>query len=177
MRTVSHALIGTSLGVKAGLSRTHVVALAIGSSIPDLPLFVLTAVTMLGSSSWDEGMALMHENYAYNPLWIALHNTPHSLIVLAVLALLFGLLYRFRWAAIILWGLLGATLHTVIDIFTHATDGPYFLYPLSASIRFESPVSYWDPSYFGRSFTVFEIILDALLVVYLVIAFVRSSSD
>ncbi|CAN5836940.1 hypothetical protein BH24DEI2_BH24DEI2_16360 [soil metagenome] len=71
-----------------------------------------------------------------------------------------------RWGRGLLWFAVGAALHTLIDIFTHAGDGPLFLFPLT-TYRFDSPVSYWDPVYYGRAFTVLEYALDALLLAYL----------
>ena len=39
---------------------------------------------------------------------------------------------------------------------------------LGAVLRFRSPLSYWDANYFGREFTIFEMLLNAVLLVYLV---------
>lgn len=41
------------------------------------------------------------------------------------------------------------------------------LFPFEWSVRFQSPVSYWDPRFFGREFTVFELLLDLVLLLYL----------
>ena len=109
----------------------------------------------------------MHATYETNALWIALHNLPHSLVALGLLALVMFGFRRRRWARLALWFAAGAALHSVIDIFTHAGDGPMFLYPLS-TFRFDSPVSYWDPAYYGRTFTALEFILDGLILTYLV---------
>ena len=108
----------------------------------------------------------MHSTFETDGLWIALHNLPHSLVALGLVALLsFGFRKR-KWVALTLWLAAGAALHSVVDIFTHAGDGPMFLYPLS-SFRFDSPISYWDPAYYGEVFTVLEYSLDALLGLFL----------
>ena len=166
MRTFSHALVTAAIGRGAGTSRGALSAFVAGSVIPDMPLMLLAALSMLSSPSWDEGMQRMHATYEIDALWIALHNLPHSLIALGLLALVMFGFRQQRWAVLTLWFAAGAALHSVIDIFTHAGDGPMFLYPLS-TFRFDSPVSYWDPAHYGRVFTVFEYSLDALLILYL----------
>jgi hypothetical protein len=68
-----------------------------------------------------------------------------------------------------LWFVLSSMLHTSIDILTHVSDGPLLFWPLNWTIRFHSPVSYWDPAHFGTQFGVFEILLDIALLVYLLL--------
>lgn len=68
----------------------------------------------------------MHLNYATNPLWIGLHNISHSLVVVGVVSLLGFFFARTIWGRGLLWFAAGATMHIVIDIFTHAGDGPLF---------------------------------------------------
>ena len=149
-----------------GLQHSSLLAFAVGSVLPDVPLLVLTGVTLATNPSWAEGMTQMHLAYERDPVWIGLHNAPHSLVVLGVVALLIALLEKLPLKQVLLWALAGAALHALSDIFTHAGDGPMFLYPLS-SLRFHSPVSYWDPKYYGRIFSVFGYLLDAVLVFYL----------
>lgn len=165
MRTFSHVVIALATGNR--VKRSSLLAFAAGSALPDLPLLTLTGVSMLSSPSWAEGMKRMHSAYESSPVWIGFHNAPHSLVVLGIAALVTVLLKPSSPRALLLWGIVGATLHTVIDVVTHAGDGPRFLYPLS-NFQFQSPVSYWDPAHFGRAFTIFEYSLDALLLVYMV---------
>ena len=171
MRTYSHAIIAAAIAKKMKLKRDIRIAFVFASILPDLPLFLLTGSIMMTSLSLEETMQRMQSNYETNPLWITLHNIPHSLIVLGVLfILLVFLLSKYRelnWLHIALWGVAGATLHTVIDIFTHSGDGPLFLFPLSWSIRFDSPVSYWDPKHFGRTFSGIEYLVDIALLIYI----------
>lgn len=166
MRTFSHAILGTVVADRFRPSRGELIAAALGSVAPDLPLLLLSGWTLLTSPTSEEGHARIHEAYATDPLWIASHNTLHSVVVLGVLALLgwAALRWRRRLGGWLLWFVAGAALHAGIDIITHATDGPRFLFPLSWEVRFESPISYWDPAYFGRLFTVVEISLDFVLV-------------
>ena len=172
MRTFSHALITVAAATPLPLKRSHLHAAVVGSIIPDIPLYFLTLYTMLSSPSFDIGMQRMHDNYESNIIWIASHNMFHSLVILGCLAFI-ALLFRKRfWANYLLWFSAGAVLHTVIDIFTHAGDGPLFLFPLSR-LKFDSPVSYWDSLYFGKQFTVFEYLLDSLIICTLLFRWYR----
>jgi hypothetical protein len=66
-----------------------------------------------------------------------------------------------------LWFSLGSLLHTLIDIPTHAGDGPLLFFPFDWQTRFNSPLSYWDPNFYGLQFMVFEILLTVGLLAYL----------
>ncbi len=53
---------------------------------------------------------------------------------------------------------LAALTHAAADFFLHVHDAHAHFWPLS-DWRFASPVSYWDPRYYGQYFSVFEIFL------------------
>jgi hypothetical protein len=61
---------------------------------------------------------------------------------------------------------IGTTLHTLIDIPTHSSDGPLIFFPINWHYRFPSPVSYWESENYGWTFLVFEYTLDLLLLGY-----------
>ena len=151
-------------------------ALLLGSVLPDIPFTLLTLAYELYyritgiSVPAPSIMEYLHfDLFCTDPVWIISHNTFHSLVVNGVL-LGFG---YWRWKRGAQWGLwlfwLAAAmlLHTTIDIFTHNSDGPLFLFPLNWTYRFASPVSYWESAYFGQAFIVFEYALDLLLLLYL----------
>lgn len=167
MRTFTHAIVTAAVGRRVALGRGSLAAFIVGSVLPDLPLGVLTLLAIFGTSSTDAAMSFMDRAYISSPLWIALHNTPHSFVVMGGLSLVGYALLPRRWGRWLLWYAAGAVLHVISDILTHAMDGPMFLYPLS-SFRFQSPISYWDPDYYGRAFTMLEYTLDALLLAFLV---------
>jgi membrane-bound metal-dependent hydrolase YbcI (DUF457 family) len=89
-----------------------------------------------------------------NPWWIGSHNFLHSPTALLIyLALLWSFRKRLGAAGRWLSGLVaGSMIHTVIDIFTHVSDGPLLFWPFNSQIRFQSPISYYDPAYFGLNF-------------------------
>ncbi|MBW4545613.1 MAG: metal-dependent hydrolase [Symplocastrum torsivum CPER-KK1] len=175
MNTYSHFLMTAALD--KSLPRVPIVkrAFLLGSVAPDLPLWILS----IGSISYYhfiQGWSLREtfnyifdELYFYNPFWIASHNFLHSPILL-LLALVFlwqsrrHIGSRSRW---FFWFVVACLLHSFVDIFTHVNDGPLLFFPLEWTIRFYSPISYWDPQYYGREFQVFERILNAVLLIYL----------
>ena len=175
MQTFSHFIITAAVGKTLDLkNRSSITGCLIGSVLPDVPLMLLTAYTYLTTSTLTETHLVMHNNYATNPLWIASHNIFHSFIVLGLIAIFAFSLYRTKIGKLLLWLAIAASLHTVIDIFTHHSDGPYFLFPLSWTIRFESPVSYWDTAYYGGVFRIFEYGLDIGLLVLMSRPFLMS---
>ncbi len=178
MQTLSHFLITAVLGPKLSQRHmpVHMGALLLGSVLPDVPFIVLTLsgeiyyrwfATLPTSGSI---MEYLHFTLFYtDPVWIIGHNFFHSLMINTSL-LIFGY-YSFRarkrWGLFVFWLAVSMQFHTLIDIFTHHTDGPLFLFPLNWSYRFASPISYWEPAYYGRIFMRFEYLLDALILAYL----------
>ncbi len=151
-------------------------AFLIGSITPDMPLWFLSIGGII-YYHWIKGWSLnkvfnylFDGLYFHNPFWIACHNVFHSPILL-LLGLTLVWRYRnhigspHRWC---FWFLIACIFHSFVDIFTHADDGPLLFFPLEWTIRFNSPVSYWDPRYHGREFSFFENILDVLLSIYLI---------
>ncbi|HAA28267.1 MAG TPA: hypothetical protein DCE56_12030 [Cyanobacteria bacterium UBA8553] len=150
-------------------------AFLLGSVAPDLPLWFLSIGSLIYYhflKNWslsDSFHLIFDELYFHNPFWIASHNLLHSPIFL-----LFSLrlLWRSRrnigspsrW---FFWFLVACLLHSFVDIFTHADDGPLLFFPLEWSIRFHSPISYWNFQYYGREFRIFEYSLNAVFLLYL----------
>lgn len=171
MQTYSHFLVTAVLQkVTKSESTKDGAALLAGSVAPDLPLALLSLGYVIDrryirTHLPDKTRCSPTYNQLYfnNPYWIAAHNSLHAPLPLFALALL-GLLLRQRW---LLWFVLGAGLHTAVDIFTHADDGPVLLFPLDWRKRFQSPISYWDPQHGGRTFRLLEHLLDGLLIGFL----------
>ncbi|GAB4115469.1 MAG: hypothetical protein Fur005_43240 [Roseiflexaceae bacterium] len=147
----------------------------LGAVLPDLPLTLLWigAYCYVRFVLGDSSVRMMDSDfdtlYFTNPFWIASYNTLHSPTLLLIAL---GLLWRFhdlpdsrghRW----FWLLAGCLMHSMLDIPTHANDGPLLFFPFEWSIRFHSPISYWDPRYHGRTVALFELTLDLILLGYL----------
>ncbi|MBF2000205.1 MAG: zinc dependent phospholipase C family protein [Synechococcales cyanobacterium M58_A2018_015] len=177
MNTPSHFLMTAALD--QALPRVPIVkqAFLLGSVAPDLPLWVLSLGGIAyyhGIRGWElERIAdwLFNHLYFYDPIWISLHNALHAPILLllgiaAVWRTRRNIGSRSRW---LFWFLLACLLHSGIDIFTHANDGPLLLFPLNWTLRFYGPISYWDPRYYGNEFQQFELGLNLGLLVYLLL--------
>ena len=176
MNTISHLIINAAINKKAG-GKYQIAnpAFLLGAILPDIPLGLLNlgAYFYYGVILQQDTSNLMeeiiHPAFFNNPWWISAHNLLHAPILLGAALVL---LWRYHqrpgshghwW----LWFVLGSFLHTLIDIFTHATDGPLLLFPFEWQTRFSSPVSYWDPAFWGREFLIFEVALGLVLLSYL----------
>jgi len=71
------------------------------------------------------------------------------------------------------WVFVSAMFHALCDIPVHHDDGPLLFWPLNRSYRFVSPLSYWDPNYYGIPFSIGEHLLDLIIVVDILIRFYR----
>ena len=179
MQTPSHFLLTAVLAQKAPTTRyaPHLSALLIGSVLPDIPLLLLT----LGYEIYYRWFAILPTSgsimeylhfdlFFTDPVWIISHNFFHSLVVNGVLLGVgyWGIRRKWQGSRPLFWLSLSTLFHTLIDIFTHHSDGPLLFFPLNWNYRFASPISYWEKAYYGRPFTIFEYTLDILLLAYIV---------
>lgn len=181
MRTPSHFLITAALAnhyQKRG--RIHQTALLLGSVMPDLPLVLLSGTWALylllseGRPITSIHSFMFDEFYFNNPWWMSAHNLFHApILLLTGLALTYHARAAKGLRFWLFWFFAGCLLHTLLDIPTHATDGPLLLFPFNWEWRFHSPVSYWEQTHFGSVFTVFEYTFDGLLLGYLLISRLR----
>ncbi|MGI8946946.1 MAG: hypothetical protein ACR2FV_03005 [Ornithinimicrobium sp.] len=152
---VTHALIAWGrrprrlLGTRA--TRRAFIA---GGLAPDLGLALMSAgafacYPLVRGQSLPTTFALVYDELFYtSPVWIAAHNVLHAPLVIAALYLL-GRRTRRRWSAGLRAFAGGCALHTLMDIVVHHDDGPLLLFPLEWTVRFSSPLSYWDPAHHG----------------------------
>jgi hypothetical protein len=153
----------------------------LGGIAPDLPLYLLSIggfVYYRYFLGWEAGRVfayLFDTLFFTDPFWIATHNLLHApLVLLAMLAATWtARTVPGRWRHWVFWFAAGCLIHTGIDIVTHVDDGPILFFPFEWTFRFRAPLSYWDPRYFGREFTIFEIGLNLALLAYLLIPLVR----
>lgn len=174
MNTPSHFLMTAAIAKVLPQIPIHRKAFLIGSVAPDLALWLLTAGgivyyhLILGWELPETFQLMFRELYFHNPFWIALHNLLHApLLLMAGIVVVWSKRNHSQsiqhW---LFWFFVACLFHSVVDILTHANDGPLLLFPLNWSIRFQSPLSYWDPRYHGREFSRFELGLDVLLLFY-----------
>jgi membrane-bound metal-dependent hydrolase YbcI (DUF457 family) len=148
----------------------------LGSVLPDVPLALLTLGGILYYRWFNptiptgEVHELLHfQLFFTDPWWIASHNFFHSLVIGGLLLALgwFARRKQRQWGIALVWFAAATLFHTGIDIFTHHSDGPVFLFPLTWSYRFQSPISYWETAYYSRQFAIFEMALDGVILLYL----------
>lgn len=179
MQTPSHLIINAAIGRNLNQLKMpfSLKAFLVGSILPDIPFALLT----LGGEvfyRWFKPLPVANMSvmeYLHFDLfftswwWIIPHNFFHSIIINGILMMTGWWLWKRqrRWGTVIFWLALSAQIHTVIDIFTHTSDGPLFLFPFNLTYRFQSPVSYWESDNFGRLFIFFEYGLDLILLIYL----------
>ncbi len=169
VQTYAHAFFTWALakyGVKAG--RAAGVAGAVGAVMPDVPAFFGAAYL------WDERNTLPREKlldaiYFSGPFG-ATGSALHSVIPVALLLVLYRVLNIGRRdpRKILLWFLLGWFGHTVVDFLTHADDTRPLFWPL-LGWKWSSPVSYYNPLYYGREFMLVEHVGMLLMVAWLLL--------
>ncbi|MCB0077474.1 MAG: DUF4184 family protein [Anaerolineales bacterium] len=179
MQTYSHFIITAGLKRVAARRRWLPVrgrAFLLGSVLPDLPLLLLTLwyfadIRWLRPEMADAQLfgAWYDDLFFNNLLWIVSHNLFHAPLIILSLGLIGwrGWKQGRGWGLALLWFAMGCGLHSLIDIFTHHHDGPLLLFPFDLSLRFQSPVSYWDPRHYGRLFAPLEHLLDVVLLLWL----------
>lgn len=158
MNTPSHMLIGAAVFARPLVPASLLAALA-GGLAPDLP--------MLGMVLWSTRIIGLPEHEVFGRLyfsegWQAVFAVDHSLLLWGAL-----LAVAVRSGSVVLRAFSGAgLLHAIADFLTHHDDARRQLWPLSDWV-FRSPVSYWDPRYFGDVFGIFELGLVLVLAIFL----------
>lgn len=155
----------------------------IGGLAPDVGLYVLTAGAALyypaaRGLSLDETFRLVFDDLFYNaPLFLVVHNLLHAPLVLAALVGV-GTWARRRTPYTRLGGAvqafaLGCAVHTALDIGVHHDDGPLLLFPFDLSLRFASPVSYYDPAHHGSVVAPIDLAITVIGLGVIAAAWVR----
>ena len=158
MITTSHAVINAFVArrspVRTHLARPTHAAFVFGGIAPDLALYALNLGAIVyyplvdGLSVSEAHQRAMDDLYFNSAWWIVGHNLLHAPIIL--LALIAGAsAMKPPWRQRVRFLAVGALLHSIIDVVVHHDDGPLVFFPVSWSIRFSSPVSYWDPDHYG----------------------------
>ena len=176
MRTPSHFLVTAVFSHRFHFNRIDSKALLLGSFLPDIPFALLTLFYEIyyrwfapSPVATESIMAYLHFELFYtNPLWIVSHNFFHSLIINSLLLWggYWGVIRNWRYGRPLFWLSSSMLFHTVIDIFTHHSDGPLLFFPLNLSYRFASPISYWEWDHYGLPFTIFEYLLNGFVLLY-----------
>jgi len=140
MNTPAHAVLNLVL-LGATKEPRRAPPVLVGAVLPDLPIVVLYAYERLRGMS----EAWIWRTAYYDPRWQAVIDALHSFpLILAAL----GAALVLKWPRLVLL-CASMLLHAVVDFFLHHDDAHRHFFPL-LDWRFASPVSYWDPRYFGN---------------------------
>lgn len=125
-------------------------AVGVGAILPDLPMFGFYAYQKLWAGTTEReiwGQLYFKEDWQL--LFDIFNSIPLALVVIAVC-------YGMGWR----WGMLlaaSALVHLLSDFPLHHDDAHRHFLPFT-NWRFASPISYWDPKHFGRTFMLLELV-------------------
>ncbi|NJL33051.1 MAG: metal-dependent hydrolase [Chloroflexaceae bacterium] len=182
MMTPTHALMAATLGVslKRRGHQVNMKWLVLGGLAPDVGLLLLSlgyfiALRWFGVPGERVFGTTYDTLYFTNPIWIIGYNGLHApLMILALAAIGYYAMRNGRiWGNPLIWFAVGCSVHSIGDIFTHHFDGPLLLFPFNWNLRFMSPISYWDPRYYGDQFAIFEFGLNIAMILYLLAGWLR----
>ena len=125
------------------------IAVGVGAMLPDLPMFGFYAYQKLWAGTTErEIWSKLYFEANWQLLFDVFNSIPLALLAIAVC-------YGMGWR----WGMLlaaSALVHVLCDFPLHHDDAHRHFLPFT-NWRFASPVSYWDPNHFGRTFMLMEL--------------------
>jgi hypothetical protein len=157
VNTPAHVIF--SLGVLGWKNASSfAVAIALGALFPDLAMILFYAVEKL------QGVAeeVIWNQHYFLPTWQNWFDITNSIPLLAIFAVCCLVLGRKALALFFA----SAIFHCVLDFLVHHDDSHRHFFPFSR-YRFESPVSYWDPAYYGNIVGLLEATVFVVIAVLL----------
>jgi hypothetical protein len=150
-------VIATSTDRTPNKARTF--AFVAGGLLPDIPTYVFFFVHtfLIGSSQQD-----MWQTLYFDSAWSPIITLSHSLLIWPFLLLFATVTKR----TLLEFFAASALLHVVIDFFVHNDDAYRHFWPLS-DWKFLSPLSYYDPQYYGQWVGAIDAIIIIGLLVWL----------
>lgn len=158
MQTASHAIVNLTL-LDEWCPPDARMLVVVGGVLPDIPIYLFYLYTKCIRGVAEEKI---WKRLYYRDQWYRIFSAFHSIPIMAALCLLgWGLGVQ---SLALLAG--SALLHNVFDLPLHSEDAHRHFVPIS-NIRFESPLSYWDPDHHGRLVAGCEILFVAALSIHL----------
>lgn len=162
MMSQTHLIFGLTAFGKPMSARVTAAALA-GSFIPDASLYLLAGTHLLVLGTPPE---VVFDELYFSEGWQAIFRIDNSFVIWAMaLALAVGLKSK---VAMALCG--AALLHLLLDFPLHNDDARAHFWPIS-NWKFLSPVSYWDPRYYGHIVGPVEVITSLIACGWLALRF------
>ncbi len=176
VNTQTHLLLATALLLPAVPALTQRGSLPITDSEPSIRGFQATIAALIGAALPDASLFVMFfiakaqgvadsviwGEWYFSDFWQRIGAMTNSIPIYTALAFL-AYAIRFHKVAI---ASLAALLHCFTDLPLHHNDGHPHFWPFSNWI-YSSPVSYWDPAHYGNQWSIVELCLAALLIVFL----------
>lgn len=138
--------------------RQVLIAILLGAVFPDVWNFIFFIYEHMIMKVPQE---VLWEDMYFHSWWNSVFNLAHSFLLLPILFLI-ALMRNSRFGTYFFGS---ALLHAFMDFFVHHKDAYMPFWPL-ARWKFESPISYWDPLYYGHIFAPIEMTL-SLIASYL----------
>ena len=175
MFTQTHLLIGAAVFARPGTKAVTAAGLA-GAIVPDSDVWLMFVVERMSGST---GCEVFHYRYWEEP-WTTLQSILNSIPLYAGMLIL-ATVGRFVTRAgkrkafeVIFVFILSSLIHVSTDFFLHHDDARAQWLPFADWV-FRSPISYWDPRYYGQVFALFEIGLAMGLVAIIGYRYVKRS--
>jgi hypothetical protein len=168
MNTQTHILLAGALFARPGReNRLANTAVLIGAFVPDALIFVM----FVWSKFIGAPEAEVWNVWYFSPPWMTAIDWMNSIpLFLGVALPAYALRQRSpeftRYTNALLLFALAALVHILGDLPFHVEDGHAHFIPFS-QWRFASPVSYWDPRYFGNVVALIELALGLALITVL----------
>ena len=166
MQTQTHTLLALAALARRESPRRNL-AIIFGSIVPDI--FIYTAWPWLTFVRGESQERIWREIYFAEPMQAsgALFNSAPLYAALAALA---WWQHGRMWGQLLLAFSLAALLHIATDLPVHAEDAHRHFWPLT-DWRFHSPISYWNPAYYGRIVGLLEALFGIALCAVLWLRF------
>ena len=157
MNTPAHIIVNLSV-LGRGQSPKHQLWVCAGALIPDMPIVLFYAWEKLIRGLPE---VVIWEEY-FDVRWQVVFDVFHSIPVALLGACLSA--YAKMKGLVLFW--VSMALHSAGDLPFHHDDAHRHFFPLS-DWQFASPISYWDPHFHGDVFSILEILLVAVLSLWL----------
>lgn len=143
MNTPAHVALNLAL-VPNRRWATFGLAVLLGALLPDAPMFVFYAYHKFVAGTPE---AVIWRQSYFRTQWQAFFDVFNSIPLIAFMGLA-GVLIKSLFIEALALSML---LHCLLDFPLHNDDAHRHFFPFS-DWRFESPVSYWDPRFYGDIF-------------------------
>ncbi len=161
MITPSHMIYSWAIAkaIKAAPDKRRTLAFVAGGLAPDLPTYAFFFVNtfLLGTSQ-----QLMWDTLYFDSAWTPVITLSHSLLIWPVV-LLFATMTK---CTLLRFFSISVLLHISLDFMTHHDDAYRHFWPLS-DWKFLSPLSYYDPQYYGNWVSAIDTIVVIGLLMWL----------